>query len=73
MKRHSLPLLFLTIAGTMRAQAPFTVSLVPSRSTSSERGITTAASRPDMFYVIVTNVSEQPHAVWAVSNSWGYR
>jgi hypothetical protein len=73
LKLHVLALLALSVADTTRAQTPFTLSLVPSQSVPSQRGVASAASRPDTFYVVVTNVSEQPHAVWALSNSWGYR
>ena len=73
MRVHSLAVLLLMLAGTASAQTPFTLSLVPSQSATGQRGIASAASRPDTFYVVVTNVLEQPLAVWALSNSWGYR
>ena len=53
-------------------QAPFSLSIVPS--TSDERGgtITMAQHKPDTFYVVVTNVSQQSQALWGWWNSWGY-
>lgn len=32
-----------------------------------------ARNKPRDFNVVLTNVSEEPQAVWQTSNSWGYR
>ncbi len=49
-------------------QPPFLLSVVPGRS-----GITMAKSKPDEFYVVLTNVSREPQPVWETWNSWGYQ
>lgn len=48
-------------------QPPFSLSIVPDRS-----GISMAKKEPDEFYVVLTNVSRVPQAVWESWNSWGY-
>ena len=50
------------------SQSPFSLSIVPGRS-----GITMAQNKPDEFYVVLTNVSHEPQAVWENWNSWGYQ
>jgi hypothetical protein len=52
--------------------SPFAVSIVPSWSGSSGRGISMATNTLDTFYVILTNVSKRGQAVFNPSNSWGY-
>jgi hypothetical protein len=47
---------------------PFSLSIVPG-----SRGITMAKNKPDEFYVVLTNVSREPQAVWESWNSWGYQ
>ena len=54
-------------------RAPFTVAIVPSRSASDSRIITIAKEKPHEFYVVLTNVSNEPQPVWETSNSWGSR
>jgi hypothetical protein len=50
---------------------PFSLAVVPT-SSSAVSGITMAENKPDEFYVVLTNVSEQPQAVFEQWNSWGY-
>jgi len=47
---------------------PFSLAIVPGR-----RGITMAQNKPDEFYVVLTNISKKPQAVWESWNSWGYK
>ena len=56
---------------TPAQKAPFTLSIVPTRSTSDSRTITVAAQKPDEFYVVLTNVSNEAQFVWETWNSWG--
>jgi len=58
---------------TPAQKTPFTVSIVATRSTSDSRVITIAAEKPDEFYVVLTNVSNEPQSVWETWNSWGSR
>jgi hypothetical protein len=58
---------------TPAQKAPFTLSIVPTRSTSDWRFITIASQKPDEFYVVLTNISSEPQAVWETWNSWGSR
>lgn len=50
------------------SQPPFSLSIVPGRS-----GVTIAKKNPDEFYVVLTNISRLPHAIWESWNSWGYQ
>ncbi len=52
-------------------EAPFKVSVVPTASTSESRFVTIALEKPHEFYVVLTNISKDPQAVWETSNSWG--
>jgi len=58
---------------TQTRKAPFMLSIVPTRSTSDSRVITIASQKPDEFYVVLTNVSNEPQPVWETWNSWGSR
>ena len=51
---------------------PFTLAIVPTRSRSDLRVISTAEKQPDLFYVVLTNVSGQPQPAWETWNSWGF-
>lgn len=52
-------------------KAPFELSVVPTRSSSDSRVITAALQKPDEFYVVLTNISDEPQSVWETWNSWG--
>ena len=47
---------------------PFSLAVVPGLT-----GITMAHNNPDEFYVVLTNISKQPQAVWKHRNSWAYK
>ena len=53
------------------SEVPFKLSIVPTTSTSESRFITIASEKPLEFYVVLTNISNEPQAVWLTSNSWG--
>jgi len=59
-------------AGSSAKDAPFSVSVVPSESGREGGYITMARTQSRPFYVVLTNVSEQPQAIWNWWNSWGY-
>src|SRR5258708_32804760 len=59
----------LTISETQKT--PFALSIVPTRSTSDSRVVTIASQKPDEFYVVLTNISNEPQPVWETWNSWG--
>lgn len=68
--------LLASIFHSAHATESLSVSIVPSRSTASERSIVEGEGSkwpPATFYVIVTNVSETPILVWEAWNSWGYQ
>ena len=44
---------------------------MPTKSSSDARVITIAKQKPYEFYVVLTNISNEPQAVWETSNSWG--
>ena len=48
--------------------APFSVAIVPG-----EGGVLTMGRNARDFYVVLTNVSDQPQNTWEYWNSWGYR
>ena len=52
-------------------KAQFELSIVPTRSSSDSRVITIAAQNPHEFYVVLTNISNEPQPVWETGNSWG--
>jgi hypothetical protein len=54
--------------GENHSHSPFQLSIVPGRS-----GITMAKNKPEEFFVILTNVSREPQAVWETRNSWVYQ
>ena len=54
-------------------QTPFTLSIVPTTSRSDSRDITLAANKPNEFYLVLTNISNDPQLVWEYWNSWGYQ
>jgi hypothetical protein len=56
-------------------KSPFSVSVVPETSRGEGFGssIDMAHDKPRDFYVVLTNVSSVPQAVWEYWNSWGYR
>lgn len=51
---------------------PFSLAIVPTSSSGRIGGITMAEQKPDEFYVVLTNISEQPQTVFEQWNSWGY-
>jgi hypothetical protein len=66
---------FLCLCATARSEdrdAPFTLAVVPSRSSGTERSITTAAKQPETFHVVLTNVSDHAQPVWQTWCSWGF-
>jgi hypothetical protein len=68
---------FACVGGIVRAviaqekppvPTPFSLAVDPGHS-----GITMAQNNPDEFYVVVTNISKKPQAVWRRGNSWAYK
>jgi len=55
------------------AAAPFTLTVVPSRSSPQARSIFIADDKPDEFYVVLTNTSTDAQPVFEYWNSWGYQ
>jgi hypothetical protein len=62
-------------AGPSVRQFPFFLSVVPETSHGEPFGssIEMAHDKARNFYVVLTNVSSQPQAVWEYWNSWGYQ
>src|SRR3989442_6607134 len=62
-------------AGPGVQKFPFSVSVVPETSYGERFGssIEMAPSKSRDFYVVLTNVSAEPQAVWEYWNSWGYQ
>jgi hypothetical protein len=61
------------LATPQTQKTPFAISIVPTRSASNSRIITIAKEKPHEFYVVLTNISNEPQAVWETWNSWGSR
>jgi len=55
------------------AEAPFSLAIVPELSSSEGESIAMANYKPRDFYVVLTNISQEPQAVWGYWNSWGYK
>jgi len=53
-------------------QTPFSLAVVPTSSSGGVGGIAMAERKPDEFYVVLTNISQQSQAVFEQWNSWGY-
>ena len=53
--------------------APFSLAVVPEFSGSEGGSIAMANYKPRNFYVVLTNISKEPQAVWEYWNSWGYQ
>jgi hypothetical protein len=73
----ALPLLFSLFApfawsAEKDASAPFVLSVVPSWSSQKSRTISMADDKAHEFYVVLTNVSKDPQAVFEYWNSWGF-
>jgi hypothetical protein len=56
-------------------KVPFSLSIVPETSRGEGFGssIEMAHDKPRDFYVVLTNSSSEPQAVWEDWNSWGYQ
>jgi hypothetical protein len=63
----------LAIPPTDTSKCPFSLAVVPSTSHGEGGSITMAANERRDFYVVLTNVSKDPQAVWENWNSWGYQ
>jgi hypothetical protein len=63
----------LKIQVLAEADPPFTVAIVPSSSSSDSGWIVVREEVPGEFYVVLTNTSPEPQAVWEWWNSWGYQ
>lgn len=53
--------------------APFTLTVIPSRSSPAGQSISIADDLPEEFYVVLTNASKDAQAVFQKHNSWGYQ
>lgn len=77
MKTTSLILLFslgsLACGADKDSAEPFTLTVVPSRSSPQGRSITIADDKASEFYVVLTNVSKDTQRVFEYWNSWGSR
>jgi len=77
MKSAFLVLLFsvtpLAWSANKDAAEPFTLTVVPSRSSPQGRSISFADDKPEEFYVVLTNSSKDAQPVFEYWNSWGYR
>jgi len=62
-------------AGPSVQKVPFSLSIVPESSRGEGFGssIEMAHDKPRDFYVVLTNLSGEPEAVWEDWNSWGYQ
>jgi len=66
-------LAFAGAASSEAQKAPFSLSVVPTKSHGDIGSITMAQSKARDFYVVLTNVSKDPQPVWEYWNSWGYQ
>ena len=55
------------------AAEPFTLTVVPSRSSPQGRSISFADDKPEESYVVLTNSSKDAQPVFQYQNSWGYQ
>ena len=59
----------LTFKSQSVPTSPFSLSIVSAR----RDGITMSKKRAREFYVVLTNISQQPQPVWEYWNSWGFQ
>jgi hypothetical protein len=59
----------------VQAAAPFSLTVVPSKSQAPPGGrfISMADEKADVFHVVLTNVSKEVQPVFETWNSWGYQ
>lgn len=75
MKRILFSLLIFALAGISSSEAPkppFPLSIVPEYSSEFGASISMDRQTPKEFYVVLTNISQQPQAVYETWNGWGY-
>ncbi len=65
--------LFSASAHAADAAAPFEIAVVPFRSSAQAQSIATADTKPDEFYVVLTNISNVAQPVFETWNSWGFQ
>ena len=65
--------IFVAPPSNQAPKSPLAVSVVPTKN-FGERGVIAMASKgADAFYLVLTNVSNEPQPVWEYWNSWGYQ
>ena len=52
---------------------PFSVAIAPTFNANGSGSIEIALGSPRDFYVLLTNISNEPQPVWETWNSWGYQ
>jgi hypothetical protein len=67
-----LLLMLVGCVGTETPKPPFALSVVPTASWQKGSAISMARDRPWTFYIVLTNISNEPKTVWEDGNSWGY-
>ena len=73
MKPTLLLYLLLAVLGNRSNNAPISLAVVPTRSFGDVGSITMSLNQPQEFFVVLTNVSAEPQAIWELWNSWGYQ
>ncbi len=71
-----IPLLLLFIfspSWSENPKSPFAIAVVPTQSYGEGGTITMAHVKTREFFVVLTNVSTKPQAVFEAWNSWGYQ
>jgi hypothetical protein len=65
----------LASSGQRLGQSPFLISVVPTQSFHEPLGriIAMTKTSPGFFYVVLTNVSNDPQAAFETWNEWGYQ
>ena len=69
----TLILTMFSASPLLSAEPPFQIAIVPERSTEQGAEISWAADSKEIFYVVLTNTTDEPQRIFETWNSWGYQ
>ena len=76
MKFRAILVVTIAMLGCTRKEAPkapFALAVVPTHGIAMCLDTTMSRDVRNEFYVVLTNISDRPQAVWEEWNSWGYQ
>lgn len=73
MKCWAVSVLLLVAIEQAHSGESLSVAIVPTKSVAPVPTIVTALKRPQLFYVVVSNISDSPISIWEYWSRWGYQ